>query len=462
MSRPLNCLDGTYGNRTRLQSQDECSVCPPGSFCRGGLAFPCAKGTYFAALGATDQSQCVDCPSHSDTLLSGARSVIECVCLPGYYQVNSASSGTNVSAAAVSPICVPCPVGADCGAGAITLQTLKLNPGYYRISSASNDVRRCPDAGGPLINCSGVCTATGMKASTTSGCLGGEDVNMQCRMGLTGLFCELCEDHNGRYYQKASGSITAECLQCDGMIALRLGLTFLALLTLLGLRHYLIRAVGRLAREKPTLYEAITTPWARYQMGTKLKHIIGFYQIATKIPSVYEVTLPPDVQGLLTQLAVPLDLGLEWVISPLECVGIRGYRGRLTFWMVLPIVVVFSVLASFLLNEVRSTWTLTKKQKKAPKRDLRRLSLSTSGSRILAVAPHRLLGRLRTAPRNCLLALKGALRADVVREATLKSMPIQLKLLFLLCVQVGSRSPNPGPLLSWLHSQSLLTRWSEG
>ena len=37
------CPPGTFGNSTSLTAKEECSNCPPGNFCQGGFANPCAR-----------------------------------------------------------------------------------------------------------------------------------------------------------------------------------------------------------------------------------------------------------------------------------------------------------------------------------------------------------------------------------------------------------------------------------
>ena len=174
--------------------------------------------------------------------------------------------------------CTPCPIGADCSAGAATLGRLRLYPGYYRLSNASADVRRCPDAGGLPLNCSSGCvTPRGYPlVETTSGCLGGADVHGQCRDGLGGLFCLLCiGDVSGRYYRPASGDEPAECLSCDGVLGLRLAMSALVLGALIGALQLVRHSLERLARERPMLYSRMVGSWQRYRLPSKLKHLIG-------------------------------------------------------------------------------------------------------------------------------------------------------------------------------------------
>lgn len=344
-SQPRRCNDGTYGSRIGLRTQDECTVCPRGAWCRDGLSNPCGKGTYNAQLGANDQAQCRPCPDYSSTQRVGAQDASACECVSGFYLhdmgpdasasgalvSNSSESATGSGVASVgnatssnqtvgesqvaiaaSQLCIPCPVGADCSAGAETLLRLKLKPGYYRVSSTSNDVRRCPDHGGPILNCSqGQCGGlTGVidALQTTSGCLGGNDVVQQCRAGLEGPFCMLCErgalNASSTWYRPAGGSEPSECLDCGGLLVFRLAMTLLILIGILLVLRLVAAGCTRLAHKRPELYSRLVASWQRYQIANKVKHLIGFYQIASKIPNVYEVNVPADVQKLLSLVAV--------------------------------------------------------------------------------------------------------------------------------------------------------------
>ena len=53
---------------------------------------------------------------------------------------------------------------------------------------------------------------------------------------------------------------------------------------------------------------------------------------------MYEVLLPWEVQEFLRNIQFSLSFGIEGI--PLACVGADGFISRLTFWMVLPVVLV--------------------------------------------------------------------------------------------------------------------------
>ena len=66
--------------------------------------------------------------------------------------------------------------------------------------------------------------------------------------------------------------------------------------------------------------------------------MIGFYQIATRVETVYDILLPAQVRELLLTIQLTISIGIDGI--PLACIGANGYIPRLVFWTLLPIVVV--------------------------------------------------------------------------------------------------------------------------
>ena len=107
----------------------------------------------------------------------------QCLCDVTFY---------NVASLGEVPDCQPCTAGTACTEPGARLETLPLAPGYYRVTAASKDLRKCP--------------------GVHSGCRGGNSTEAQCDEGLTGVFCATCANQSGWYYD-ASGS-PAVCKEC--------------------------------------------------------------------------------------------------------------------------------------------------------------------------------------------------------------------------------------------------------
>ncbi len=219
---PFRCPPGFYGNGTdpEEQSTSECSgLCPRGFFCDGNnddspenptMPQMCAPGTFAFALGTRNKGQCTRCPrnsfantsvlptdfdaSHSacilcqlnsETIGDGAESRALCECVEGWYRIDNTSAE-----------CLACPAGSRCYHGS-ELRSIEVQPGYWRPSALSSDVRPCPDA---EIFCHG--TNSSEHGANVHG----------CGAGLSGPFCRLCSPRDGYYADPTSGS----CVSCDG------------------------------------------------------------------------------------------------------------------------------------------------------------------------------------------------------------------------------------------------------
>ena len=81
----------------------------------------------------------------------------------------------------------------------------------------------------------------------------------------------------------------------------------------------------------------LRSAWTLFTPHTKLKICIGFYQIITKIDTVYEVVLPPEVKRMLNVFSTGVSFGLSSSSAVLECLGPRGYVATLTLYVVTPV-----------------------------------------------------------------------------------------------------------------------------
>ena len=287
-------------------------------------------------------------------------------------------------------------VGTNCSAGAITLGHLPLHPGYYRPSPTSLDVRKCPDA---QSNCS-LSTTTGGCAHSSSGCRGGAHthVGSTCAATLAGPFCLLCANQSDQYYVAADSDAVAHCAPCDHVPL-----------------HWTI-ALGTLAVVLPlaalSVHRCLHSPWCRtirapvavrlgavaafveqHSLATKLKILVGLFQIATQIepvvrmpsratlrwsrstdpwvmpcpisclplsptqssvdrdsPPQYDLQLPTEVAQLLNTIQLGISLALD--VVPLVCFGAGGYYKKLLFWLSLP----FGLIACTVIASVAALW----------------------------------------------------------------------------------------------------------
>ena len=311
------CPPGTTGFGTNLTSVDECATCPLGHFCLGGAATRCPRSTYNPLAGQSTQLACVPCASNSLTVDEAATSDEACLCATSFYSVQQGEGTLE---------CAICPVGSDCASEGTTLATLPLQVGYYRTSNASDDLRRCPDFG------------------NSSGCIGGIGSGEgPCKASLRGPYCTLCVVTSASHFYDAE---TSTCLPCENeevtpsLIAAAVVVVVIGALAWERLEPHrnvpsLKRAVSRLSRLASML-----------SLRAKGKQLLGFYQVATRISSVYEVPMPEAVSELLSFFEL-FNINIDGIGLPLQCYDLRTYAQQLAAAMLLPVVIAALLVLGF-------------------------------------------------------------------------------------------------------------------
>ncbi|XP_021231890.1 zonadhesin-like isoform X5 [Numida meleagris] len=226
------CAPGTWSNRTRLKSEEECLLCPAGWFCVGGsqvpsgmcssghycpqgtwrgTQYPCPAGTYGTRLGNSRVEDCTACPAGAFCPSGTSKPVL---CPVGTYRVEHGAK--------VAADCVPCPGGyycpdlgtvtpRTCGAGNFSDQgwasCLPCSVGHYCASEhTSQEVMllamvcpaglRCPEGQAVI------------PEAIANACPRG----YYCPQGDTGSDAKPCP--NGTYGKQKGLSSAEECSQC--------------------------------------------------------------------------------------------------------------------------------------------------------------------------------------------------------------------------------------------------------
>ena len=171
--------------------------------------------------------------------------------------------------------------------------------------------------------------------------IGGEQMqntsSLGCAIGTQGVFCKLCAERNDGvrvFYSRSTQSAVAMCKPCkdtaQSTILLYVGLGIAAIALLL-LFFFILK---RLSIE---LQERLSRVWLLFNPHVKLKILISFYMIATKVDDVYEVNLPASVKNLLEGFAIGLSFGFSSLGNAMECLGYRGYVPLLLTYTVTPL-----------------------------------------------------------------------------------------------------------------------------
>ena len=230
--------------------------------------------------------------------------------------------------------CVPCLDGATCAADTL-LGNISLDPGHWRISNASTDIRPCLKHDDP----------------SKSPCIGGSRVGDRgsgyCRHNHTGPRCEVCS--NGMYFDYFDEH-EPRCIDCPpggAMVGAPIGIAIGALV-LIGSATM---TVGRLVR-RGDVPPGVVLMWRRGGtllqklgwMGTA-KMLVGFLQVVAYMPAVYRVSLPPDYEAAWDAMNFLGDIGLFGAsfFAPWACTG--GFKTELIVFTVAPLGGIIFVLA---------------------------------------------------------------------------------------------------------------------
>ena len=140
---------------------DSLCTCKAGETLMGTSCEPCEKGKWKSSIGVASCSRCEDTLKGAVTERPGSTFVSSCICPPRTYDDGKGS-------------CAPIEEGMSADLSGMTLASLALEGGFWRIDATSSDVRPCitPDA-----------------------CVGGNDTSTVCRDGHTGPYCALCVDN---------------------------------------------------------------------------------------------------------------------------------------------------------------------------------------------------------------------------------------------------------------------------
>ena len=263
-SAPTPCAAGTYGGSKGLQRAEQCTECPAGSWCSAGVLIPCGTATYNDQPGASNQGACTQCPDNAVSV-QGASRVAECECNARYYNERSASE---------TPKCMLCGAGAACKVRGVTVATLPLDAGYWRLSPESTEIKRCPDAahGNDSACVGGDGTSTPAKTRRQLGS------SNACRESTTGPYCQLCDDGSGSrlYYSRS----TRTCKECTGDLVAPIGTAvgIAVVLAGLGALYYVYMPHRRVPWLRMLLLRG-TTMVAAFSLRAKAKQCVGFYQV---------------------------------------------------------------------------------------------------------------------------------------------------------------------------------------
>jgi len=180
-----------------------------------------------------------------------------------------------------------------------------------------------------------------------------------------GPYCSLCTTQDEMHYYNSDESA---CLKCKESVLWPLWAALGAFLTLLGLLGVWWRCKLQTPRRIQAMFRWVWGVYAQLSLGAKIKQLLAFYQVVTRLADVHELQLPtqvpftiptrlcslesweatgpcpnhiqgitvmtyyaaPQVQQLLEMLDV-FSINVGSLGLPLECLGLGGYEDHLRF-----------------------------------------------------------------------------------------------------------------------------------
>mmetsp|Transcript_10844 Transcript_10844/g.36820 ORF Transcript_10844/g.36820 Transcript_10844/m.36820 type:complete len:1652 (+) Transcript_10844:467-5422(+) len=296
-------------------SSDAC-VCPPGTTfapfvingkvqcaCPAGEGFdefgrdcvPCPVGQYKDAAGNTLCRQCADLGAADlTTAEAGASSVDDCICPAGLFRADGKEGG-DVSCKACDAVSM------DCSAGGASLESLVLRPGFFRASSNTTDVRRCPIPEA-CVGGDGTTPAPGNALAAANGTEAA--VVNYCAPHHMGPYCALCEEG---FYLDADRRCAA-CRANSVVLAVAMVVAVAAV----------VAGVAWLGRRYPAT--AVTAK----VIGRSL---LAFVQAVLLVDRAYGAVLPDAFSSFLEPFRM---LSFDGLLSAgLSCYGFGGYHATL-------------------------------------------------------------------------------------------------------------------------------------
>ena len=171
----------------------QCAACAAGSYApmvASVICTLCAPGT---SQGATGQDKCTACGPGTYSQYHGEASCTSCSGISFSFVEASSCTRCLKEYFSSSESCLQCPEGTTCEEdGESTLSSLEIQPGWWRISEETDEVRRCKHG--------------------SLACRGGLNFREgYCNDGHEGVLCAVCSDN---YFFDPEES---QCLRCDDL-----------------------------------------------------------------------------------------------------------------------------------------------------------------------------------------------------------------------------------------------------
>ncbi|GMH71325.1 hypothetical protein TL16_g05623 [Triparma laevis f. inornata] len=254
----------------RKQHNESCS-CLPGFTLTGEACSPCEEGRFKEDYGVHSCSRCEDVLKNSVTINKNSTVASECVCPEAKY--DNLLTGKD-------RMCVPVKKGMSLDTSGMSLTTVTMEPGYWRVGPQSIDIRQCP---------------------IEAACVGGNisAANGYCRGGHRGPYCNLCM----KEYTKDPFHL---CQTCDSTTA-DLVYSILTIFTIMIIIGLILGCAHKKHFGANTNYDRKKLS-KRFKNGFKI--IFTGAQITSALPAVIPVLALPQNFKSIVQAAQFLNLNV--------------------------------------------------------------------------------------------------------------------------------------------------------
>ena len=281
--------------------------------------------TISAGEGDATVTRCSPCPSTTGKTSIGRG---DCdLCAAGYFRSDEPSE----SGLSAEEACRPCPDHASCDQGA-TLQTLRLDDGYWRLSTHTEQIFKCLHGTIGLngTNSSSPCvggTGTAAMGETGNGVM--EAGAGYCRPGHSGPLCEGCTEPFTHFSRESASCEVCPDTASFAVMALGVMAPLALLLVLLSLLYH---SPPHRLRGLSALLHSTVAALKALGLVPKLKITISFLGIWYNAPAVYGYHVPLDLYEMMKKLTSWWQIDL---LIPASCLG--DYAGRMAVICFFPI-----------------------------------------------------------------------------------------------------------------------------
>ncbi|CAN0412480.1 unnamed protein product, partial [Pylaiella littoralis] len=199
--------------------------------------------------------------------------------------------------------------------GATTIETLKVDRGFWRATNSSRVILACYNE---------------------NACVGGRaGPSSFCQLGYEGPYCSVCSEG----YSMSLAFTCTKCVNSDGGVAIMVAVAILILCVVIALCKHLVSG------ERDVDHEGIIGRFTKHLPLQSIKIVLVVWQIVTQFSSVANVIYPSVYQRFLDSVNV-LNFDVLWIPSA-GCIVDADFHYRLLAPTIGPLIVLALLAATY-------------------------------------------------------------------------------------------------------------------